>query len=167
MYMIIPLLFAALLSISCTKAEGVTDPTPGNKIVLPNSINKEMLLQLVNDARKKGCQCGDTYYAPAPPLIWNDLLEKAAFNHANDMFQNNYFDHTGKDGSSVSERMEAVGYHWISFGENIGLGYKDEKDVIKGWLSSPGHCKNIMNKKFKEMAIARVGNYWTQTLGSR
>ena len=126
-----------------------------------------MLLQLVNDARKKGCQCGDTYYTPAPPLVWNDLLEKAASNHARDMYKNNFFNHSGKDGSNAALRLERVGYNWRAYGENIGMGYKDEKEVVEGWLNSPGHCKNIMDKKFKEMAVARSGSYWTQTFGAR
>jgi uncharacterized protein YkwD len=164
--MLFSLLFAALVSVSCSKAEGLNDPPTGNNLELPNSVNKEMLLHLVNETRKKGCHCGDTYYAPAPALSWNDLLEKAALNHTKDMFQNNYFSHIGKDGSNVSQRMDRVGYKWMAYGENIGLGFKDEKEVIENWLRSPGHCKNIMNRKFTEMGVARVGNYWTQTLGS-
>jgi uncharacterized protein YkwD len=154
-------------SVSCTKAEGVKNPPVGGEINAPNPVNKGLLLQLVNDVRKKGCQCGDAYYAPAPPLVWNDLLEKAAYNHANDMFQHNFFSHTGQDGSTVSQRMERVGYDWMAYGENIGMGFRGEKEVIEAWLQSPGHCKNLMNIKFKEMAVARVGNYWTQTFGSK
>jgi uncharacterized protein YkwD len=165
--MLFSLLFAALVSVSCSKAEGLSDPPTGSDLKAPISVNKEMLLQLVNDARKKGCQCGDTYYAPAPVISWNDMLEKAAFHHAKDMSRNDYFSHTGKDGTTVSQRMERVGYHWKVYGENIGMGYKDEREVIEGWLRSPGHCKNIMNMKFKEMAVAHVGNYWTQTFGAR
>jgi uncharacterized protein YkwD len=165
--MLLPHLFAAIISVSCTKAERVGDPPGSNESQVLNSINKMMLVQLVNDARKKGCKCGDTYYAPAPPLTWNELLEKAAYNHARDMYRNSYFSHIGKDGSNASERMERVGYKWMSYAENIGLGYKDEKEVIEAWLSSPGHCKNIMSPKYKEMGVARVGDYWTQTFGSR
>jgi len=33
-------------------------------------------------------------------------------------------------------------------------------------LHSPGHCANIMNKNFREMGVARVGDYWTQDFGS-
>ena len=165
--MFFPLLFAALVSVSCNKAEGLTDPPTESEAKVPGTINKTMILQLVNEARKKGCNCGDTYYAPVPPLAWNELLEKAAYNHAKDMYQNNYFSHTGKDGSTAGERLSRVGYTWRSFGENIGMGYRNEKEVVEGWLKSPGHCKNIMAMKFKEVAVARVGDYWTQTFGSR
>jgi len=53
------------------------------------------------------------------------------------------------------------------YGENIGMGYKNEKEMVEGWLKSPGHCKNIMNKGYKEMGVAKVGSYWTQTFGAR
>jgi uncharacterized protein YkwD len=166
--MLVPLLFMVLTSIACTKAEVINDPPTGNsEVTISNTVNKTMLLQLVNDARKKGCQCGDTYYNPAPPLAWNELLEKAAMKHAKDMYQNNFFSHSGKDGSNAAQRLDRAGYNWRAYGENIGMGYKDEKDVVEGWLSSPGHCKNIMDRKFTEMAVARVGNYWTQTFGAR
>jgi uncharacterized protein YkwD len=47
------------------------------------------------------------------------------------------------------------------------MGYTTEKQVVDAWLKSPGHCKNIMNKNYKEMGVARVGTYWTQTFGTK
>lgn len=157
----LPFLFAVITS--CTKeSTPVTNNDP-----LPSTVNKTVLLQLVNDARKKGCNCGDTYYAPAPALTWNDQLEKAAYNHSTDMYQKKYFSHIGSDGSGSGERISAVGYSWKYYGENIAFGYSAEKDVVAGWLTSPGHCSNIMNKNFREMGVAKAGEYWTQDFGSR
>lgn len=130
------------------------------------TLNKSVLLQLVNDARKKGCKCGNTYYPPVPALTWNNQLERAAYGHSTDMFRNRYFSHTGSDGSGTGERITNAGYSWRFFGENIAEGYPSEKEVVKGWLSSPGHCANIMSKNYKEMGAARVGDYWTQDFGS-
>ena len=127
-------------------------------------INKSLLLQLVNDARAKGCNCGTTYMPPAPPVIWNDLLEQAAYNHSNDMYTKNYFSHYGLDGSTPATRVTAVGYRWRALGENLAKGYLNESSVIAGWLKSPGHCRNIMNPKFKDMGVSKVGSYWTQEL---
>ncbi|HTM92072.1 MAG TPA: CAP domain-containing protein, partial [Flavisolibacter sp.] len=134
----LPFIFAVITS--CTK-ESV--PVTNNEPV-PATVNKTVLLQLVNDARKKGCNCGNTYYAPAPALTWNDQLEKAAYLHVNDLYQKKYFSHTGSDGSGSGERINAVGYSWKFYGENIAAGYQTEKEVISGWLSSSGHCANIM-----------------------
>lgn len=158
----LPLVFA--LVTSCTKE---SLPPGSDKVSAPSSVNKTMLLQLVNDTRKKGCNCGDTYYPPVTPLSWNDNLEKAALAHSNDMYRKGYFSHTGSDGTTSGERINRAGYAWKFYGENIAHGYQTEQDVIAGWLSSPGHCKNIMHKDFTEMGIARVGNYWTQDFGRR
>jgi uncharacterized protein YkwD len=46
---------------------------------------REKFLERVNEARHKGCNCGNTYFPPAPPLVWNDQLETAAMGHAEDM----------------------------------------------------------------------------------
>ena len=142
---------------------GPGDPIPKN---VPVSLNKTVMLQLVNEARKKGCQCGDTYYYPVAPLKWNTQLEAAAYSHTADMYKKNYFSHTGTDGSRSGDRIAREGYKWRAVGENIGTGYKTEKAVVEGWLQSPAHCKNIMNKLYKEMGAARVGTLWTQAFAS-
>jgi uncharacterized protein YkwD len=131
------------------------------------TVDKEVLLKLVNDVRKKGCNCGDTYYPPAPPLTWNNVLEKVALEHSHDMSQNKYFSHTGADGSSAGERIQRAGYAWKFYGENIASGYRTEQEVITGWIGSPGHCKNIMGKDYREMGVAREGNLWTQEFGTK
>lgn len=131
------------------------------------TINKDLLLKLVNDVRRKGCQCGDTYYYPVPEVTWNTQLEMAAYNHSSDMFQNKYFSHMAPDGSRGGDRIEKVGYRWTAYGENIGIGFRNERSVIEGWIKSPSHCKNIMNRLYREMGVARVGNYWTQELAAR
>jgi uncharacterized protein YkwD len=157
----LPIIFAVITS--CTKesvSPGIDDP-------VPLTVNKTVLLQLVNDTRTKGCNCGETYYVPVPALTWNNQLEKAAYNHSNDMYRKKYFGHTGSDGSGSGERISAVGYNWKYYAENIAAGYQTEKEVISGWLSSPGHCANIMNGNYKEMGVARAGDYWTQDFGSR
>jgi len=131
------------------------------------SINRDLLLQLVNSYRAMGYSCGNKgYFEPANPLIWNDAIELAAYDHSLDMFTNDFFSHTGSDGSNLTDRMERRGYNWIVAGENIAWGYKTEEDVIEGWLSSPGHCANIMYPDFEEIGIAKVGTFWTQDFGT-
>lgn len=133
----------------------------------PEPLNKSKVLRLVNDIRNKGCQCGDTWYGPAAPLVWNDQLEAAAQSHSNDMLSRNYFAHRSPEGKNAGFRIEQAGYKWLSYGENIGMGYRDETEVVQAWKSSPSHCKNLMNGNFKDMAVARNGQYWTQTFGKK
>ncbi len=130
-----------------------------------SNINKALLLKLVNEARVSGKKCGATWYPAVNPLAWNDKLEKAAKRHSEDMSSHNHFEHTGTDGSNIGKRASDAGYTWNRVGENIALGYPNEKAVIEGWLKSVGHCKNIMNADFEHMAVYRVGKYWTQDFG--
>jgi len=160
----------ALFVSACSKSE-IKSPASSTEAsmvsALPTSVNKTVLLQLVNDIRKKGCKCGDTYYGAAPAVSWNDKLATAAYSHSVDMYKNKFFSHVAPDGSNGGVRIKRVGYPWMAYGENIATGYKTEKEVVQGWIESPGHCKNIMNKLYKEMGVARYGNYWTQEFGTR
>ncbi|HEU4469558.1 MAG TPA: CAP domain-containing protein [Flavisolibacter sp.] len=160
----LPVIFALL---SCSKGQLSADSAVNDDNPAPASVNKTTLLQLVNKVRSEGCKCGDTYYAAAPPVTWNNQLETAAQVHSNDMFEKKYFSHVSPDGSNAGDRIEKAGYNWRAYGENIATGYKTEQDVVKGWIGSPTHCKNIMNRNYTEMGVARKGNYWTQEFGRR
>ena len=82
------------------------------------------------------------------------------------MAQRNQLTHYSKNGSDPGKRLSKAGYHWQAYAENVAMGYSDEKTVVQGWISSPGHCANIMNPNVKEMGVARKGKYWTQVFGS-
>jgi uncharacterized protein YkwD len=142
-------------------------PDPLTVKAEPAPINKTLLLQLVNEVRQRGCQCGGTWYPATTALKWNPLLEKAALVHSNDMYANKYFSHAAKDGSKAGDRIDRIGYRWRTYGENIAFGYRTEREVVKGWILSPGHCKNIMSPSFREMGVSRAGDYWTQVFASK
>lgn len=155
--------------ISCQKNESDLKVSPETETPSTGTItvNNATLLQLVNAVRQSGCNCGSTVMPPVRAVTWNNQLATAAFNHSNDMYSNDYFSHTGLNGSNPGDRITAAGYTWRAYGENIAKGYTSEQSVIDGWIRSEGHCKNIMNSFVKEMGVARAGNFWTQEFGSR
>lgn len=112
-----------------------------------------------------------------PPLARNDNLTTAARAHNADMIANNFFDHTGSNGSTASERACAAGfapYGWgrCYAGENIAAGYTTPAAVMAGWMSSGGHRANILNSKYREVGVGHTtggswGNYWTMDLGAQ
>ena len=53
---------------------------------------------------------------PVAAVIWNDKLAKAAYDHSVDMKSNDYFSHTGLNGSSPGQRITAAGYSWKTYG---------------------------------------------------
>ena len=122
---------------------------------------KEML-DAVNKLRKKGCVCGEENMPPVHPLSWDPKLEIAARRHAKDMKKNNFLEHKGSDGSTLSERVSEAGYRWRRVGENIASGYPGITAVLEGWKASAGHCRNMMNAEFKDLGAAREGDYWVQ-----
>lgn len=129
-----------------------------------NPVDKEQLLRLINDVRSKGCNCGDTFMAPAPPVTWNEKLEKAAWLHSKEMSDSSYVSHTGKNGSNPGDRIRKMGYRWKVYRENIAIGILTESTIIKGWMGSETHCKAMMDPQVKETGVAKYGNFWTQEL---
>jgi uncharacterized protein YkwD len=132
---------------------------------------EKRILELVNEARIKGINCGNKYYKAVQPLAWNKMLAQAALNHSIDMAKNGFLSHKGSDGSDPGERLSRVGYQWVAYGEDIGQGSRTPEEAVRRWLKSDMHCKNIMNPEFKEAgsAHARSSNlriYWTLVFGS-
>jgi uncharacterized protein YkwD len=128
-------------------------------------------LELVNEARARGAQCGAQSFGPAPPLTLSATLAGVARGHATDMAVHDYFEHQDLAGQSPADRVRAAGYSEKLVGENIAYGPKSVEEVVKGWLASPGHCRNIMDRHFAQMGLglapgraARRGLFWVQVL---
>lgn len=154
--------------LSCKKSGLFTEADKTDStFTVDSTVAQASMLQLINDVRQKGCSCGTTAMPAVGIVSWNTQLETAAQAHAADMSKNNYFSHTGLDGSTPGTRITAAGYTWRGYGENIAKGYTSEQAVMNAWLQSEGHCKNIMNANFKEVGVALVNGYWVQEFGLR
>jgi uncharacterized protein YkwD len=131
------------------------------------------VLTLVNQRRAAGATCGGTAYAPAPALVTNAALRAAARGHSEDMAAHNYFSHTSYDGRTFSQRISTAGYTGSApWGENIAAGQSSPAAVVNGWMSSEGHCANIMNPGYRAIGVgyafntaSNYGHYWTQDFG--
>ncbi len=95
-------------------------------------------------------------------------LDAAAQGHAEDMADNDYFDHTSLDGRSPTDRARDQGYQG-GVGENIAYGYPNAEEVMIGWMNSEGHRANILNCDYRYLGIGiadRDGTlYWVQNFG--
>ncbi len=137
----------------------------GGSMTFGQVVNEEEMLSDINYIRSQGRYCGRNYYPPAPPVIWNNTLELVANVHCASMYRNNYFNHRDLHGKRVGDRADKLGYDYKLIGENIAVGYDEENSVLIGWLESREHCECIMNPKFTEVGVSRVGEYWTQVFG--
>ncbi|MTB87781.1 CAP domain-containing protein [Aeromicrobium senzhongii] len=132
----------------------------------------QRVLALVNAARAQARECGEESFPARGPLRLNERLTRSAQAHGADMAAHGYFSHTGRNGSSLRDRVDAQGYNWSRIGENIAAGYPSPEAVVQGWVASPGHCRNIMAGGFTELGVGyaasndKYGSYWVQNFGT-
>lgn len=105
-------------------------------------------------------------------LTRQEQLSLSAQNHSVDMGEKNFTGHTGSNGSSPFERMEAVGYQGSVMSENVAAGQKSAREVVQAWMTSPGHRANILDPRVCEIGVgyfyasnSRYKTYWTQNFG--
>lgn len=162
-YFIFNLTIVLLASVAFSSCN--TDDTLSNT---PVDLSQEQidLLDALNNLREAGANCGTVSMSKTDALAWNETLAATALQHANDMNDNDFFAHTGSDGSQVMDRATAQGYSVSWIGENIATGYTNVPDVMQGWQESNSHCELMLNENFEEVGFARVENLWVMVLGT-
>ena len=127
-------------------------PKPTSKVELE-------IIKRTNEARAR---------EKKPPLVLNDLLMKAARDHAANMVKQNLMSHD-LDGKNASDRVKALGYEYAALAENIAMGQMSPADVLKMWMNSEGHRTNILGE-FTEIGVAQVkaakGYAYVQVFGT-
>ncbi|MCF6316980.1 MAG: CAP domain-containing protein [Marinosulfonomonas sp.] len=111
--------------------------------------------QLINNERSKSGR---------KSLSVNSKLQASAQAHACDMSVKGYFSHVGKDGSKPKRRLQRQGCRAGLVAENIAVGQTSPQDLMSGWMSSPGHRKNILlgrGVKQYGIGIANAGKAYT------
>jgi uncharacterized protein YkwD len=138
-----PLLVLLAALPGCLLLAGEVEDKPKLKL----SSAEQQLLDLTNQERKK---------EKLPLLQPNAVLFATARGHAANMAKQGKMVHM-LDGKDVYQRLDKAGYDWQIAGENLGQTKNATlEEVLTGWMKSPGHRKNILNKKFREIGIGRV-----------
>ena len=147
-------------------AAPLSAPRIGDRAVVAGEI-----LARVNAARRTPRRCGSRYFDAVAPVGLSTTLSTVAVHHAADMAARDDLQHEDPDGSTPADRVRRSGYGARLVGENIASGVPSADEVVQGWLSSPGHCANIMDGRFTEMGIGYVAAprasgaiYWAQLL---
>lgn len=126
------------------------------------------VLSLVNIKRGALNACGGEPQSSQPPLAMSPALTVIARGHSEDMAERNFFDHVNPDGLDVEDRLIEADYSGAyPWGENIAAGYTSASQVVDGWMTSPGHCRNIMHGDYGVIGIGYYGEgadgpMWTQ-----
>lgn len=91
------------------------------------------------------------------PLAWDAELCRMARQHSESMARQNYFDHTGLDGSDMRSRAHSSNIRgWKALAENIAYnqGFEDPAGfAVQRWMRSAKHRDNILNGSFTRSAV--------------
>jgi uncharacterized protein YkwD len=108
-------------------------------------------------------------------LAWDDRLADLARNYSRQMAREGFFGHRDRRGRSVMERAHAARIqNWSRIGENLFVCDRHpyfEATAIQGWLKSPGHRKNMLNRGWTAtgigVATARDGSIFITQVFTR
>jgi uncharacterized protein YkwD len=96
-------------------------------------------------------------------LRFNHKLALAGVRHARDMVDKQYFSHDAPSGQDFVQRIMNTDYvpassRWF-LGENLAWGSQEQSTprmIVRAWMASPGHRRNILTRGFREIGIAVV-----------
>ena len=96
------------------------------------------------------------------PLRLSRPLSTAADAHSRAMGTFGFFDHDSRDGSEFWQRVQRFygpdGYKSWSVGENLlwSSGTLSALAAVKLWMGSPGHRKNILTARWREIGLSAL-----------
>jgi len=130
---------------------------------------EDEVLTIINAHRAQGATCGGEVFGPTGPMSANAHLRCAARLHSADMAARDFFSHTNPDGESFSDRIKQTDYAGSPAGENIAQGQATPEAVMNTWMSSDGHCANIMRPTNDEIGVGYHDEkrLWTQKMGRK
>ena len=152
-----------------SSAVQTTTTSTTSTVPLPANVDQSWRLEVLTLTNQERSKQG------LGPLAICPTLDNAAQMHAEAMNDQGFFEHenpfTGEDPSS---RGEQAGYGPY-VGENIAMGYQTPREVVRGWMNSPGHRENILSDYLHlGVGILKGGSgkygsgewfYWVQNFG--
>jgi len=128
------------------------------------ALNAENALGLINDYRAEH---------GLGPVTMHPLLVKAAKSHSTDLAKHDRISHYGSDGSNPWDRVQRAGYKARVAAENVGTGQTTIDEVMRGWMESEAHNRNLLLNGAEHAGIALVRDertefktFWTLVLGA-
>jgi len=112
-----------------------------------SSITADILIEYTNAERKN---------YDLNELKANAKLTAAAYAKANDMLNNQYWDHFGPDGQTPWQFIDGAQYKYVFAGENLAKGFQTAEGLHQAWMASPTHRENIISGNYQDIGIAVV-----------
>ena len=144
------LVFFALFVTAQAAPQGLPDSRDNQPQILEPDARQ--LLVLANQARAA---------AGAGPLQWDPALAAAALKHCLRMAAEGPISHRYSGEAEVPDRAGQAGAHFSIVEENIAAGSSptDPLETHQGWMHSPGHRANLLNRDIDNVGIAVVASH--------
>ena len=147
------LALAVALTLLASFAAGATAaPQPVRTLAAADVLETQVLAELNKVRRQHGLV----------PLRLSKQLSAAADSHSRSMGTYGFFSHDSRDGSEFWKRVQRFygprGYATWSVGENLlwSSGDLAAATAVKLWMESPGHRKNILTARWREIGLSAV-----------
>lgn len=143
---------AGIIAIAmCAAVAAVAVPAAGGATQAELS-GQSQLLKQVNKARTA---------RGLAPLHLSSVLSRPARQHSAYLARAGKLDHNGADGKPFYVRIYRAGYsRQKAVGENLGMASGCSTDLsstmVDLWLKSPGHRRNLLSSRYKDIGIAVV-----------
>jgi uncharacterized protein YkwD len=124
------------------------DPPPYLR-VSPDERAARELVGLVNQVRVA---------AGVQPVAWSSQIAEAARTHAAYMESTGVTAHEGPPGVTASQRLDAVGFAWTTWGETIGAGFVEPQPLVDAWMKSPTHRQSLIDPLFEHIGAGVVAS---------
>jgi uncharacterized protein YkwD len=101
-------------------------------------------------------------------LTLNKRLSATAAVHARNMSKYDFFAHNGPGRSTPGRRARSQGYQYCHIAENLAKGQKSLDVVMRDWINSPSHRRNLLDRRVQEFSLVRApGDIWVMEMGVR
>jgi uncharacterized protein YkwD len=147
------LVAVALALVVGTAEAPAAPPSATRTLTAVDSLEQQVLVQLNVVRRKHGLA----------PLTLSRPLTAAADAHSAAMGRFGFFAHDSRDGTEFWKRVRRFygpgGYSTWSVGENLlwSSGALEAAEAVRLWMNSPGHRKNILTARWREIGLSAVG----------
>lgn len=152
---------AGSAAVAPAPAQRAQDVVP-TRLLVQRVLEDRVLLLTNIERRKHGCG----------PLRPNAALRKSARGHTVTMALNNLMSHQLPGEPFFSKRITRAGYTgWSLVAENVARGFSGPTSVVRAWMNSPSHRRNMLNCTLRDLGVGVVLQggqlWWTQNFGRR
>lgn len=83
-----------------------------------------------------------------PPLRGSSRLAGFAQQWVNTLVVSDSFSH-----GNFAARIHAAGISFLFAGEDLGTGQRSPNQIVRAWMASADHCRNVLDPVFSEVGI--------------